>query len=79
LQQFGLSEGGETVVVPHPHKGVVNPFRFVYPTKLGMELFLWALGLGDRGLAAYTPELIPLLPLAIELCPHVELGRVSWS
>jgi hypothetical protein len=80
LGALGLSEGGMSVVVPHPHhRGGGSPFRYLYPTKLGVELYLWAMGIGDRGFSGYTPEIIALSPITTEICPHIEFGKVSWT
>jgi hypothetical protein len=68
LEKQGLSEGGILVIQPYRPKEGDVPFRFFYPTLLGVELFLWGQGIGDSGLEAYKPELLKKIniPFAVE-------------
>lgn len=82
LEKHGLSEKGLTVVPPNEHvKGQPDPpFRYFYPTLAGTELFLWGLGVGDRGFDAYTPDLLKDDDLPASIMPlEIQLGRVSWD
>ena len=55
------------------------PFRFFYSTMLGIELFLWGLGHGERGIQAYTPKLLEQTPAGISVTPlAIKMGRVSY-
>ena len=81
LQQKGLLEGGTKVCHPNLsyRRQPIEPFRSFHPTEFGIELFLWGLGLGDRGIASYSPENFPnLLPPTIEPL-RVELDRTTYS
>lgn len=81
LQQKGLVEEGLAVINPNSNIRSMprEHFRFFRPTTSGIELFLWGLGVGDRGFSAYGPQLLcadlprPIKPI------HVELGRCSYS
>ena len=82
LQKHGLSEKGLTVVFPDKRiaKQPTPAFRYFYPTLAGIELFLWGLGVGDRGFEAYTPELLNDGDLPSTITPlDVQLGQVSWD
>lgn len=81
LQQKGLSEGGISVVRPNSQirSQPQEDFRYFYPTVFGIELFLWGLGLGDRGIQSYSPELLSeSLPPTITPM-EIQLGRVSYG
>lgn len=81
LDERGLSEGGLSVVLPNPQvQGQPDPpFRYFYPTVLGIELFMFGLGHGDQTINAFTPELLMDESLPARLEPlHIELGRVNW-
>ena len=81
LEQKGLSIGGATVCHPHAQirRQPKEDFRALHPTKFGIELFLWGLGLGDRGLASYDPANFPkLLPPIIEPL-RVDLNRTNYG
>jgi hypothetical protein len=82
LQKHGLAEEGLSVIAPN--KSVKTQpdinFRYFYPTLAGIELFLWGLGVGDRGFEAYTPDLLNAGDLPKTITPiNVQLGRVSWG
>lgn len=91
LEKRGLCEGGLQVIHPHPIRGPSSkrpcepkredvPFRYFRPTSLGVELFLWGQGLGDRGINAYSPELLPHLSFAFSITPYdVKFGKVSYG
>jgi hypothetical protein len=81
LNERGLSEGGLSVVLPNPNvRGQPDPpFRYFYPTVLGIELFMFGLGHGDQTIDAFTAELLMDESLPPSLDPlHIELGRVNW-
>ena len=75
LEMRGLNERGVNVIVPDKHSDFDVPFRFVWPTRYGFELFLWGLGLGktrpksffDLPTDIHLPEEPPFKTLAIEL------------
>jgi hypothetical protein len=80
LQQHGLSmEGQTTIVQPRPPSPVTGPCRYFYPTALGIELFLWGVGYGDKGFEKYTPELLKSVnfPMSITPC-QMGLGHVGY-
>ena len=82
LQKHGLAENGLMVVLPNKRiKGQPDPpFRFFYPTFAGIELFLWGLGVGDRGFEAYTPDLLEDSCLPATIKPlEIQWGKVSWN
>lgn len=80
LEQKGLSEGGNTVNFPNNFikRQPTEPFRAFYPTVLGIELFLWGLGLGDKGLESYSENSLSdnLPPTVIPI--EIELGKVFF-
>lgn len=82
LEKRGLSEGGMRVVQPFRHSKTSYsdfPFRYFYPTALGIELFLWGHGVGDRGLEGFTQDLVKILTPPINVNPYdVILGKVSY-
>lgn len=81
LEKRGLSEGGFRVVLPRPpFNDSEIPFRYFYPTTLGVELFLWGQGFGGLGLDGYSPELVHHLALPFVVEPlDVQFSRVSYS
>jgi len=88
LEKKGLSERGIYVCPPRNPKhayppgdpmGGEVPFRYFYPTILGVELFLWGQGFGDRGLEAYKPDLLQTIKLPFAVEPYqVYPGEVSF-
>jgi hypothetical protein len=80
LEKRGLSERGIYVCHPrNPKKGEV-PFRYFYPTILGVELFLWGQGVGDCGLEAYKPDLLQKIKLPFTVEPYeVHPGQVGFA
>ncbi len=81
LQQKGLVEEGVSIINPNPKIRSQPPahFRFFRPTTAGVELFLWGLGVGDLGFAAYGPHLLTSdMPPTLKPI-HLELGRCSYS
>ena len=75
LEKQGLSEGGILAIQPYRPKEGDVPFRFFYPTLLGVELFLWGQGIGDCGLEAFKPDLlkrinVPFVVEPQEVHPH---------
>jgi hypothetical protein len=79
LANRGLCEGGESVVTPYQPKPGDEPFRYFYPTTLGIELFLWGLGCGEQGIAAFSPTLLERGDPSIAVEPYeVKHGRVSY-
>lgn len=80
LEKKGLSEGGFHVCHPRNPKDGEVPFRFFYPTILGMELFLWGQGVGDQGLEAFRPELLRMIELSFAVPPYeVYPNRVQFT
>lgn len=81
LGERGLSEGGLSIVAPNERipKHPAAPFRYFYPTILGIELFMWGLGYGDQTIDAFTPDLLQDDSLPATMAPlHLELGRVNY-
>lgn len=80
LEKRGLSEGGWRVVHQlHPNDEKRN-FRYFYPTTLGIELYLWGLGVGDRGMACFKPEILPEISIPFSIAPlKVHFGRVGFG
>lgn len=80
LEKRGLSEGGIIVVQPRQPKDGDVPFRYFYPTILGVELFLWGQGIGDCGFSSNTPESVKKLKLPLVIEPYeVFPNQVSFS
>ncbi len=93
LEQKGLSFKGERELVPHPKVSYsdvttfqqgslkeVKSFRYFYPTPLGIDLFLWGIGIGDKGLAAYEPDLLDALSFPFEVTPYqVSYGQTTYG
>ena len=53
--------------------------HYFYPTQLGIELFLWGLGCGDKGVDAYAPNLLKRADFPFEISPHnLRLGQASY-
>ena len=78
LEKRGLAEGGLQVVHPRQPKGG-PPFRFWYPTMLGVELFLWGQGVGDQGLEGYTPAILQQIEMPLIIEPiDLKLGRIAY-
>jgi len=46
LEAKGLCLGGTKLVTEIPTESCDVPFRYVYPTRFGVDLFMWGLGLG---------------------------------
>jgi hypothetical protein len=70
--------GGPYISLPKlsPSRVVMHYF---YPTQLGIELFLWGLGLGDKGIDAYVPSLLKRTGFPFEISAHnVRYGQVSY-
>jgi hypothetical protein len=84
LEMKGLSERGAHICYPrdprgNPKAGEV-PFRYFYPTILGMELFLWGNGFGDCGLDRYKPDLLQKIKLPFSVEPYqVQPGEVIFA
>ena len=79
LEKRGLLEGGSQVVTP-PSESGEKPFRYFYPTTLGVELFLWGLGVGELGVEAYAPTLLKQIELPFNVAPSdVQFDRISWG
>jgi hypothetical protein len=75
LETKGLSVGGIQVCCPYNPKDGEVPFRYFYPTILGVELFLWGQGMGDIGFKNFRPDLMQRLDLpfvvdSFEVHPH---------
>lgn len=73
LEEKGLSERGIHVCHsrnPNNPKDGEVPFRYFYPTMLGIELFLWGQGIGDCGLEAYKPGLLQKIKLPFTVEPY---------
>jgi len=83
LEKKGLSEGGFHVCHsrnPNNPKESEVPFRYFYPTILGVELFLWGQGFGDSGLEAFRPELLQKVNIPLSIEPYeVHPNHVSFS
>jgi len=78
LEEKGLCKGGVNVCQPQDKNE--EPFRYFYPTLLGIELFLWGLGIGDYGLEEYRPELLKKTVLPFVVTPYeTHAGHVSFS
>jgi hypothetical protein len=74
LKKHGLVDNGYKVVSSNP------PFRFFHPTLAGIELFLWGVGVGDRGFEAYKPTLLKGADLPNSIQPlDVRLDKVGWD
>jgi hypothetical protein len=79
LQQHGLSMEGQTIVQLRPPSPVTGPYRYFYPTALGIELFLWGVGYGDKGFEKYTPELLKSVSFPMSITPYqMGLGHVGY-
>ncbi|HEY5297384.1 MAG TPA: hypothetical protein VIK59_05620 [Verrucomicrobiae bacterium] len=73
LEKKGLSERGIHVCHsrnPNNPKDGEVPFRYFYPTMLGVELFLWGQGVGDCGLEAYRSDLLQKIELPFNVEPY---------
>jgi hypothetical protein len=84
LEMKGLSERGTQICYPRDRKGNPKtgevPFRFIYPTILGVELFLWGIGFGDCGLDRYKPDLLQKIKLPFSVEPYeVHPGKVNFA
>lgn len=83
LENKGLSERGIQVCPtrnPNNPKDDEVPFRYFYPTILGVELFLWGQGFGDCGLEVYKPDLLQKIKLPFSVEPYeVHPGQVSFA
>lgn len=83
LEKRGLSERGIYVCEsrnPNNPKDSEVPFRYFYPTILGVELFLWGQGVGDSGLDAYKPDLLQKIKLPFTVEPYeVHPGQVGFA
>jgi len=81
LETKGLSERGTAAVYPPKGHEIEEPFRFVWPTRYGFELFLWGLGLGRKKAESFfdLPTDMPL-PIECEIKPlGIRLGKVSFK
>ena len=77
LEQKALTEGGTFVKEPSQVSSLEAPYRYVWPTRHGFGLFLWALGYGNRPVNSYF-DLAPDSDLPIEPAlqvRHMELGK----
>ena len=64
---------------PNNPKDNEIPFRYFYPTILGVELFLWGQGFGDHGVEAYRPQLLQKINLPVTTEPYeVYPNRVNF-
>ncbi len=80
LENKGLSEGGVRIISwPNVAGGTLNPFRVLYPTTPGIELFVWSLGRGDEGIGAYQPSLLDDAPLQLDCPVKLIHGKVSYA
>jgi hypothetical protein len=80
LENKGLSEGGMRVMNwSNIVDGTPNPFRVLYPTTPGIELFVWSLGRGDEGISAYQPALLDDAPLQLDCQVKLIHGKVSYA
>ena len=81
LQQKGLVEEGASVINPNPkiRDQPLTHFRFFRPTTVGIELFLWGLGVGDLGFATYGPHLLTSETPPTIKPVHLEFGQCSYS
>ena len=80
LEMKGLCQGGTRVFVPDEQSDFKVPFRVIYPTKYGFDLFLWGLGLGAMRVSSYF-DLDPQteLPLEPGFVPiKIDLGRYHY-
>ena len=78
LGMRGLCERGTKVKTPpSSHPDFDQPYRFVWPTRYGYELFLWGLGLGKvRATSYFDLEPNHILPVEPKFEPlAIELGR----
>lgn len=83
LEERGLSRNGTRLVeafpgqVCEPNKQVA--FRYFYPTKLGIELFLWGQGRGAGGLDGYSSDILEAITIPIRVRPiFVEVGEIGY-
>jgi hypothetical protein len=59
---------------------VSTPFRFFNPTFDGMELFVWALGYGDKGLNAYRPDFLKRVTMPVKAIPlQITVGKSTFG
>jgi hypothetical protein len=57
-----------------------TPFRFFNPTVDGIELFVWAMGYGDNGIAAYRPDFLKGVTMPVKLIPlHISAGKTTFG
>jgi hypothetical protein len=57
LAAKGLIQCGEKVVsLPNEKTSTIDPIRYFYPTRLGVELYVWAHGQGSDGTEVYFEE-----------------------
>lgn len=70
--------GGPYVLSPKA-KPMKTLMHYFYPTSLGMELYLWGLGCGEKGIDAYAPALLKQanLPFVVS-CHNIQFGQVSY-
>jgi len=70
--------GGPYILAPKA-KPMKTLMHYFYPTQLGIELFLWGLGCGEKGIDAYAPALLKQanLPFAVS-CHNIRFGHVSY-
>jgi len=84
LEMKGLSERGTNICYPRDRQGKPktgeDPFRYFYPTILGIELFLWGNGFGDCGLDCYKTDLLQKIKLPFAVEPYVvQPGQVGFA
>jgi hypothetical protein len=80
LEKHGLIEGGLHVAIPGKSKGETNVIRWIYPTILGVELFLWGQGLGEMDWEDFSPELLAQLNLPFRVAPEqVNYMHVNYA
>jgi hypothetical protein len=92
LEQKKLIEGSRSAMITvnpermggpfiTPPKAVLNRslMRCFFPTALGIELFLWGVGYGDKGIEAYAPQLLERTGFPIKVLPHnIVFGQVTY-
>ena len=77
LEMKGLAQGGFEIV--GKSKGADIPFRYFYPTVFGIELYIWGLGYGQKGVAALFDPNLPKSPISSNIKPfRMEYGHVGF-
>jgi len=73
LDAKGLCAGGTEVVLPRAGDDDFGvPIRYFYPTRYGMELYLWALGLGRLGVRKFFDA-----DLRSQVTPFIEIKALT--